>query len=313
MEWITISKNNDSGVFYPINLVGNALGKRLSYQECYKKPDKFWRDKLVLFHFIWKGPYVADCIKLWERIKNNSKQFWVEFDADYHMRHPHTVDFSIKSQMFLEHLADVSTGFIWEFSKDFNLFIKDTIRIPLRMYQRKWEKPIQKKKEIDFFFLIESRYDNAFHQIQLAKFFSKNYNVVCSVQQEEDYAHFRNLNLNILEKKATFPRTNFYKYLRNSKVVVNLSTRFTSGRTIYDSLFCGALSVCSKTYGASEWLYPDLVVDPFFMDLKEVKDLCSKTIKTWNEKTVASYRNKACNVAGLKETVKDLKFYAEKV
>lgn len=313
MEWVTISKLNKGINFYPINLLGDALGKRLSYKQAYKKSEEFWNDKVVLFHFIWKGPYVADCIKLWQTIRNNAKQFWVEFDADHHMKHPHTIDFSIKRPLFLRELGKKATGFVWEFPMHYNPFINNVTRVPLRMYQRRWEKPSKKKRDIDFFIIVESRHGNGFQSISLASELSNKYNVVCSVQQPEDNTHFKKVGLNILERNATYPLHNFYKFLHRSKVVIDITPRFTAGRIIYDSLFAGCLSICSSSMGASEYLFPDLVVNPFFTDLSLMYELCETTIERWSPKVVKEYQNRACSIAGLNSTVKELNEKAKQI
>ena len=102
-----------------------------------------------------------------------------------------------------------------------------------------------------------------------------------------------------------------YTISYSSKVFIDLSTRLTTGRTIYESFFNGNLCICPQSYGVSEILFPDLSVDTFYMDVPLVEEKCRQLLATWSPDEVKLRRKHAREHAIPKVMIDELKAKSE--
>lgn len=314
-SWVAISRENSGERFYPAHVVGNALrGKRLTYQEAAAQPLKFWNGKCVFLHLIWKG----DCWNVWGKFYKNigkrAKKLWFEFDADNHMNNFHSLDSFKFGLLFLyKGLSNTSPNFIWELPMEFNPFMGKVNRVPLRIYQRSREKPLV-KKDIDILGFIDRGNKNIAPTFQLMENLNKRFNVQVVVIDGRVFKRYSgNIRVPLVRNtKFTGGAENkWHNLLSRSKVMVDLTTRFTTGRVVYEALFDNALCVCPTSYGTSRFLFPEFTVDPFMLDMKHIYNTCVTAVKSWSPATIKTYRKHAFNVAWVGKFVKDLRRASE--
>lgn len=312
MSWVVISKNRSSNEFYPIDVIGNSLPNttRMDYHEASGKPSSFWKDKRVIFHMTWAGKYLKFWDTFYRHIARSCPQFWIEFDADNHMNNLQYIDKSFRSHMCMYYkLYKYCKRYIWELPMTFNPFMGNPTKVPAGIYQRSRERPIQ-KKDIDFLAFIDLPGHNTANTFRLLTTLSgEGYTVKCIIINADRYKWYKGgtWNFEIIKNSKTIPGQKlFHGLLDRSKVYVDLSCRLTLGRNLYEALFHGALGVCPNTYGTSPLLFPDLMIEPYIIDLVKVHEKCMQAVKKWSPGVVQKYRNKAADIAGIQRTIRRL-------
>lgn len=304
MNWVVISKERAGGNFYPIHVIANDLqAVRFNYKQAGGQPTSYWHDKHVVFHVVWKGDFINQWKDILHPIASSSKMTWIEFDADVHMNNIHTLDNrrgGKKAPLFLYRgLRRATKYFIWELPMWFNPFFGDVVRLPLKLYQIKREEPIRNRKvrDIDFLGFIDTANKNIVPTLQLLeRLHIAGYNTRCIVIPKSVYSTYRRSVKYPLVKNTKFTdggEVNFHQLLDKTKVFLDLSNRITTGRVIYESLFHGALAVGPNTYGATELLFPDLMVDTFQLDMPTIYDKCIYTVNKWSVTEIKRRRAQA--------------------
>lgn len=314
MGWVVISKENEGDRFYPIHIIANDLNAlRFDYKEAEAKPLDYWKGKQVVFHLVWKEDKPEKWMRFYKRIAERAGIFWIEFDADNKLFYE--TDFILQKPLILYRwVRDVSNKFIWELPMDYNPFIKPVVRLPLRIYQRNQEKPINLKKDIDFLVFIDEEHRNVAASIRLLEVLNENHSAKGLIIEEQVYHFYKTKVTAELVKNHKFTEDGedkFHKLLDRSKVFVDIRYFLTAGRSIYEALFYGALAVCPRCYGASKLLFPDLVVDSYNLNLPEVYQKCLHALSKWSVNTVQTYRVEAFKNAWAGLFIKELKEYAE--
>ena len=97
LSWIIISKDITSNKFYPIDVLAANLpnSTRLDYNMAKAKPNRFWKDKKVIFHMTWAGKFLKVWKTFYRQIAQSAEQFWIEFDSDRHMNRLQNIDRSL--------------------------------------------------------------------------------------------------------------------------------------------------------------------------------------------------------------------------
>jgi len=314
---VTVSKGNNGNGFYPIDIIGQDLeATRLTYSQANKQPAGFWKDKHVLFHIVWKGDYILKWEGLYLAVAKHAKVFWIEFDADHHINNLHSMDNrrgGKKKPLFLwRGLLRATNRFVWETPLSFNPFIKDVIRLPLKIYQRKRERPLRNRKsrDIDFLGFVDHGNKNlapTLHLLQVLKV--EGYSVRCIILNKSTIGVYKSALKYPLVKNEKFTpggETTFHGLLDRTKVFVDLSNRLTTGRVIYEALFGGAVAVGPRTYGSTDLLFPDLSVDTFMLDMPDIYEKCIKAVSTWSVQELKKYRAQAVKNAWAGTFKKDL-------
>lgn len=305
MNWVCITLERDKVVdkFFPSKIFPEAINaRRITFKEAGNKDLKFWGDKAVIFHLtdreqhLWI-PYYRDII-------NASKVAWLKFVCGVFMTDMTQLDIKKYGTPLSAYrmMYDVCKNMVWELPLDCNIFPRDVNKVPLTLYDTQYERPINGNKDIDFLVVMDDRlYYNYVKTLELTRLLSHRFNVKCILIKDakQKFAMYHNKLPfeTILNKKNIESQEKFWRLLDRSKVMLDLSLRWTYGRVVYEALFNGALAICPHTYGASYHLFPDLVVDTSNYSLDIVYDKCVKVISDWNIELVQLYRNRAKAVA----------------
>lgn len=306
MKWLIVSKSKGGDRFYPIHIIRRKLNAtKIPYREAEKKPKSFWKGKNVIFHMVWASEHPFVWRKFYKRVANRAKNFWIEFDADQHLNNLMSMDkASWGGYLFLyNELAKVSNKFIWELSMDYNPFLIDVERIPVGIYETKWEMPIDTKRPIDFLGFLDYKSGNLVPTFRLLEVLKKQgYNTQCILLSRKQYNYYEGKTNFSLIKNTKFSgkgEKRFHDLLGSAKVFIDLSGRITLGRNIYESLFYGAIPVASRTYGATDLLVPQYGIEPLNLNLKDVYAKCMKAKDSWSEETIIKLRQQANNRASV--------------
>ena len=302
MDWIciTLKKNRVPDKFFPSKIFPDAIGaQRITFEEANRIPLGFWRDKSVIFHLADRGKQVWK--QHYKDIIDASKIAWLKFICGVYMTDMTQMDTERPLSVYRE-LYDVCKNMIWELPLDCNVFPEDINKVPLTLYDEKYERPINKRKDIDFLVVMDDRlYYNYVKTLELARLLSKRFNVKCILIKDakQKFAIYHNKLPfeTILNKKNIKSQEKFWRLLQRTKVMIDLSFRWTYGRVVYEALFNGALAVCPHTYGASYHLFPGLIVDTSNYKLETVYGKCIKVLQDWSPECVEFYRNRAKRVA----------------
>lgn len=288
-------------VFFPSNIYPEAIGgHRLSYKEAQNKPPKFWNDKGVVFHMPDRH-YVQQYIKWMDKVVKNAKIAFIKFsalfgatDMVHYDKHP-----SRPIMCHYRKMGDLTPNFLWELPMNRTLFFKHINKVPMFLYAKRYQEQIQ-DKEWDFLIFMDGRYTfNWVPSLRLGNILHEDgYKVLGLFLGHNAKIYHNKMKFKTIIGKREGPgRDKFYRLLRKSKIFVDLSYRWTYGRVIYETLFLGAVSVCPSTYGASEHLFPDLIVDTANLNPAVVLNKCRETIEQWTPNLVKKYRNRALNKA----------------
>lgn len=298
LNWICITPEKSTDKFHPAKMFPEAIGaQRMSFEAANKKNLKFWDDKAIIFHLTdqeqasWL-PYYKDIIK-------SSKIAWLKYVCGIFLTDMTQMDTRKYGTPLSAYrmMYDVCKNMIWELPLNANIFASDINKAPLTLYDDQYEKPIS-KKDIDFLVVMDDRlYYNYVKTLELARLLSYNYSVKCILikDAEQRFAMYHNKLPfeTITNKKDIESQEKFWKLLDRSKIMLDLSFRWTYGRIVYESLFNGALAICPHTYGASYHLFPDLVVDTSNYELDAVYNKCTEVVSDWSIEQVQSYRERA--------------------
>lgn len=305
MNWICITLENGRvpDKFFPSKIFPEAIGaQRMIFEDANEKELGFWNDKAVVFHLADREqqswiPYYKDII-------NASRIAWLKFVCGIYMTDMTYMDMERYDVPLSAYrmLYDVCKNMIWELPPDCNIFLDNVNKVPLTLYSAQYEKPINSEKDIDLLVVIDDRlYYNYVKTLELARLLSGKFNVKCILIEDVNQKHTMYHNKlpfeTIVNGKDIESQEKFWALLNRSKVMLDLSFRWTYGRVVYEALFNGALAICPHTYGASHHLFPDLLVDTSNYKLESVYDKCVKTILNWNVELVQSYRDRAKEVA----------------
>lgn len=305
MNWICITLENNivPDKFFPSKIFPEAINaRRVTFEEASEKDLGFWKDKAVIFHLADRRqdawiPYYKDII-------NASKIAWLKFICGIYMTDMTYTDMEVYDTPLSAYrmLYDVCKNMIWELPPNCNIFPSDINKVPLTLYDERYERLINNKKDIDLLVVIDDRlYYNYVKTLELTRLLSLNFNVICILIKDANQKHTMYHNKlpfkTIINGKDPESQEIFWDLLRRSKVMLDLSFRWTYGRVIYEALFNGALAICPHTYGASYHLFPDLVVDTSNYKLETVYDKCAKAIQGWSVERVQLYRERAKEVA----------------
>lgn len=313
MSWVIVTKDSSSQKFYPIDVLAANLPNsiRLDYTMARSRPNSFWNEKKVIFHMTWAGKFRKVWQTYYRNIIPHTSQFWIEFDADRHMNRLQNIDRSMGQHLSMyNRIYKHSNKFLWELPIMFNPFVEKSIRIPMGIYEPNREiNVIQKGRDIDFLGFIDQSGYNTANTLRLLSSLTRKYKVKCLVVGNREYSFYsrKPLGFEIIRASKTDPgQKKFYELLNRTKVYIDLSYRITLGRNLYEALFNGALCICPTTYGSSELLFPDLMVDPTLIDLINIHDKCIDTVKKWSPDTVKTYRRNAISKASIKKTIRRL-------
>lgn len=302
MAWCIITRIGQSTEFYPVDILAQRLpAERFTYQAASTKPNNYWKGKNILFHVMWKRDDFMVWRKYYKKIAAVANTFWFEFDADNHVNFLHHYDFGKIAKKgplyFWRGLRGVSNRFVWELPMSFNPFVKPVVRVPLRMYDRRWEKPVNTNKDIDFLGFIDRGNTNVAPTLRVLEELTKQgYSTRALFINKSLYRAYRGqLNFHVLVNQKFTPEavTKWTGLLNRTKVLIDLSPRLTAGRIVYDSLFYGALAVCPDAYGASRFIFPDLVVNSHLLDMPDIYEKSIRAIDKWSPQKVEAYRDQA--------------------
>lgn len=312
MDWVLVSKGYNKKTFYPAYCIGEALNAiPLTYKQAKNKSPVFWKDKLVVFHLVWVREHATLWDTFYRDVIANAAMVWFEFDADRSINELNVIDRGcLQTKFFLQKLFDINPHVIWELPNYYNPYVGRLNRIKLRIYDQSYEKPTNANKTNDFLGLIGGDKKNSLPLLHLlGRLKEAGYRTKCIVINNEIYNYYNN-NWVELIKNGRYDSSSvqlFHNLVNESKILINLSRRITMGRTLYETLFNGALAVCSNTYGASELLFPDLKVDTLLYDLNDIYSLCINLVNRWTPELVEEYRKNARKTASIDGFIKDLK------
>ena len=310
-KWITITFHKKPvGAFFPSNIFPEAIdSQRMNYLEAKNKPLDYWKDKKIIFHMADKDrgiwiPYYKDVIK-------SAKIAWIKFVAGVFMTDMTQLDRRRYSQpvmktvplSFFRMIDDACDNILWELPLNYEGFWKEKNIVPMTLYDVKYEFPI-KEKSIDFLAVIDDRlYYNYIKTLELMRRLSQaGYKVKCILIRDSGYL-FKNYTKQTIgfetipNGKDRKSQKIFYDLCQQTKIMIDLSFRWTYGRVVYEALFNGALSICTNTYGASHHLFPDLMVDTSNFSMKDTYKKCVDLVEKWTPKLVKDYRKRAVRLA----------------
>jgi len=313
-QWVVVSKDIQVGIFYPSSILRGIFKTLLTYDEAREKSLNYWKDKNVIFHAIWKGEYFDKWRNDYRRYAEHSKNFWIEFDADNHLNNLHNIDLGTGKCFNITEFITVTDKFIWEASMKFNPFPKPIVKVPLRIYDPQREVYANPDRKIDFLGFIDSSCRNVVQTLQILENLNKEYTVKCLILNDRIFNLYNGklpYDLILNSKFNDAGQKKFWSLCRDSKVFIDLSTRLTTGRTIYESFFNGNLCICPQSYGVSEILFPDLSIDTFYMDVPLVEEKCKQLLAIWSPDEVKLRREHAREHAIPKVMIDELKAKSE--
>lgn len=203
--------------------------------------------------------------------------------------------------------------FLWEPPEYYNPFIDKKVMLPITIYDYSNDKPI-KKKDIDFLFFIDKMQYNLPKIIYLAnRLIKEGYEVrVLAIESKNIKSIKKKLKCKVIVGKKPDDRGTFHNWLDKTKVFVDLSYRWTVGRTVHEALYHGALSVCTHTYASSKQVMPYYTIDTWTMNMTHAYNLCINALNSWSKKWVEECRKNA-RKNGYESFVKNLRETTEKL
>ena len=314
MSWVMVSKHDYGDQFYPVFVIGKALKAiGLGYDEAKKKPDQFWRGKNVLYHIIWNREYWEQWKDSLNRVAQHSNFLIIEFDADKHPCYWHKPSMGLGVPFILNTLRDSTKYFIWEMDMKYNPFLRPVIRFPLKVYEKKWEERWG-NKDIDFFgFVGDKNFGLEPTLLLLQKLESEGYTVCPMVLRKNRQKFYdKHLDMKIISNAKKFTSESIERFnslMLRSKVYIDLGYNLTTGRTVYDALFRGTISVSSDHYGAQQLLFPEYAVDPLKVNMTKLYELAKRAHRSWSPETIEHYRQLGRTEGSVERLVRDLNEY----
>lgn len=311
-NWVIVTKNKSGGDFYPIHQLRKKLeAKVITYLELSNTSDMYWKNKDVIFHLVWANNFPTLWRPHYNRIAKNANSFIFEFDADTHMNKFESLDVASWGDPFLFHheIVRVSSNFIWELPNSFNPFIVDTNRIELNLYEKSLVRT-KKEKTIDVLGFVDVNNSNLTLTLRTLEVLSKNgYSVKCIRLSDKYSIAYKNLPFEIIRnsKFNSKGQNVFHSYLDKSKVYLDLTTRITAGRNLYEALFSNCIPIASSTYGASKL---GISIDTLNnLNLQDIYSKCVDSVKNYEEQ-VKFFQDRANDRYNIKELLDGLKLFA---
>lgn len=297
MKWSMLPVKNGQECSNPYSpktvlLMANSFLENVTEIKKFKKAKRTSGDVLVA-HIVWDKP--GKKIKHVKKASKNYKLVWANFSC---------VDNFTFDNINLNAIESFKYH-IWEPPMCFNPFIEETVRLPMKIYNKELEKGIGGDRKYDFTFFIDRMRYNGKKIMRIAKELEKDYKVKMCVINGPDANKYKMKDTFVGNKPGG--RKRFQKILHNSKVFVDLSYRWTVGRTVIEALYCGALSVCTHTYAGSHQVMKPYIVDTFSLDMKKTYDMCIKAHKDWNKNLIKKLRDNAYKTASYQTFYKELK------
>ena len=271
----------------------------MNYQEAKQKPVDFWKDKKIVFHMADRNR--KEWVPFYKQVIDNAKISWIKFAAKTFMTYMIELDkrrYDIPLS-FYRIIDDACDNILWELPLNYGGFFRNKNKVPLTLYDKKYEIPL-KKKNIDFLGVIDKYHgSNAIRTLELMKRLNQaGYKVKCILISGKGniYKKYkkRTVGIDIIPNtKNPQGQEIFHKLCQDSKIMIDLSFRWTYGRVVYEALLNGAISICTNTYGASHHLFPDLIVDASNFDMQETYQKCVDVIEGWSPEVVKKYRQQA--------------------
>lgn len=314
MQWVTVSKHELGEQFYPVFVLGKALKSLgLGYSEAAEKPNSYWRDKCVLFHIIWNKEYWNIWEPNFKRIAKYSKFFCIEFDADKHPNYWYKPSMGLKVPFVLNKLRDATKHFIWEMDLAYNPFLRPVVRFPLRVYETKWEEEYH-HKDIDFFGLVGDENFSVEPTLLLLQKLEQEGYTVCPLVLNKTVQQFydNNITMKVISNEKKFSPESIVRFnalMLRSKVFIDLGYNLTTGRTVYDALFRGAICVGSDHYGAQQLLFPEFAVNPRKINMPDLYSLSKQARRQWSDESIERFRQRGRTEANVQRMVEDLNAY----
>ena len=311
LNWVIVTKNKSGGDFYPIHQLRKKLGaKVITYLELPNISETYWQDKNVIFHLVWANNSPTLWRPYYKSIAKNANSFIFEFDADTHMNRFESLDIASWGDPFLFHheIVRVSPNFIWELPTNYNPFVIDTVKLELNLYEKSLEVG-RKEKTIDVLGFVDNNNTNLTHTLRLLEVLHKNkYSVKCIRLSNKYSSAYNNLPFEIIKntKFNSKGQKIFYSYLDKSKVYLDLTTRLTAGRNLYEALFRNCIPIASSTYGASKL---GVSIDTLHtLDLQDIYSKCVDSVKNYEEQ-VKFFQDRANDRYNIKELLDGLKLF----
>ncbi|GAF70198.1 unnamed protein product, partial [marine sediment metagenome] len=264
-----------------------------------RKPNDFWKDKKIVFHMADRNR--QDWLPYYTRVINSAKIAWIKFAAKTFMTNPIELDRRrYKPPMsFYRVIGDVCSNVLWELPPNYGGFWYNKNKVPLTLYDKSYEVPLR-KKTIDFLAVIDKYFgSNCIKTLELMrKLTQAGYKVKCILIRDKSntFKKYTKKTIGIEtvpNNKSPEGQKIFHDLCQESKIMVDLTFRWTYGRVIYEALLNGALSICTNTYGASHHLFPDLMVDASNFNMQDTYKKCVELIGVWSREKVKQYRQQA--------------------
>lgn len=321
--WVYITQkhweNDLCGLFPLLRCLGNV--DIISWGNMKDKPNEYWHDKRVIFHTdftparfgIWRHCYV--------RIAKHSAQFWWMPSSDNQWICPYVFDlphaFMVPNALY-RCISDISNLFIWEPPLNFDPFLQDVVMVPCRFYEQKFESIPYKEKTYDFLAFVDGDEKSDLNSVkifEIVRELSKKYKCALIVLRDDLVEKGKNMGINVIKNtmRDRAGENKFRELIRKSKIYLDLQNRWTGGRNVYESLFHGAVSICSHTHGTAYLLFPDLVFNTYNFNMKKLYKLCVETVEKWTPELVENYRIRARKECGSEAFAKELKEVSERL
>ena len=306
-SWLTVTfhKGFVPDTFFPSNIFPEAIhSDRITFEEAKRKKVEFWKDKNVIFHMADRS--VNEYKSYYKKVLLNARICFLKFacgtgatDMTHYDRNPGRPLFSHYRMM-----SDLCPNFLWEMPMDYNMFWGHTNKVPLTLYDKKYESPINNNKKIDFLLMMDNRmYYNYTKTLELGKKLKEQGYNVHAILVKSNIAKMYHNKLpykDTLNTKTPEGQKTFHKLALNSKIMIDLCFRWTYVRVIYEALFNNCACIGPHCYGAMYQLFPDMIIDTSNYNMKDAFDFCLDKIEKWNIDMVKQYQIRARKVASPK-------------
>lgn len=308
-KWYVVSKNEtDMSANYPISVIHTNLGSEfLNYRQAYNHD---FSGTNVILQCVWKKNQYEEWKNIFPIVKK-ADNFWFEFDADNHLDKLYGLDQPKNISRFFFKIFEPCNKFIWEQPLSYNPFLRDVERIQLRFYTSRFQKQVPVMKDIDFFTCIDTD-KNLLETLELfTRLHKDGYKICLMILNHNLYNFYKDkLDYPIITNAKKFQndsKARFESLMYRSRVYVDLSSRLTTGRVVYDAIYNGALFVGTHTYGASDVLFPEYTLRTYPVNLNEVYKLATEARDTWTRSTIHSKIESLKETANITGFIKELK------
>lgn len=306
-DWITVTfiKGAVPDTFFPSNIFPESVpSDRITFDQARRKNMDFWKEKNVIFHMADRS--VNEYKHYYRKVLANARICWLKFacgtgatDMTHYDHNPARPLFAHYRMMY-----DNCKNFLWELPMDYNMFWGHTNKVPLTLYDKKYEEPINENKSIDFLLMMDNRlYYNYTKTLEIGrKLHKQGYNVHAILLKSPiaQMYHDKLPYKTTLNNKNPEGQKKFHNLAKKSKIMVDLCFRWTYGRVIYEALFNGCVCIGPHCYGAMYQLFPDMIIDTSNYKMKDAFEFCLDKIEKWDINLVKKYQERAAKVANPK-------------